>query len=132
MRPRAFQVSLPASPLLAPCPGGFTLAEILVALVLLAWGGLAVVAASAAAVRAVSAAEARERAATAARDRVEQLASHDCPSLQGGSVVDSSNGIRERWTGTPARNGVRLIVDTVEQLDRAAGRPLVLHRVLLC
>jgi prepilin-type N-terminal cleavage/methylation domain-containing protein len=111
---------------------GFTLTEIVVALLLLASGALALVAASAGTIRAVRAAEAQERATMAARDRVEQLASGGCSGLQHGSAVDSVLGLRERWTVTPTRNGVRLVTDTVEHIDPAMGRAVILHRLVLC
>lgn len=111
---------------------GFTLAEMVVALVLLAWGALALVAASAGAVRVVGAAEAQERATIAARERVEQLAARPCSSLRDGSSVDASLGLREHWTITPMRNGVRLATDTVEYTDHGAPRTVVLERLVVC
>jgi Tfp pilus assembly protein PilV len=111
---------------------GFTLAEIVVALVLLAWGALAVVAASIGAIRVVEAAEAQERATLAARQRVEQLASRRCSSLHDASSVDSSLAMRERWTITPPRNGVRLAIDTVEYTDHGVPRTVVLERLVVC
>jgi len=114
-------------------PHGFTLAESVVALVLLACGAAALAAASAGSIRALTSAEAEERAAIAARNRVEQLAARGCSSLDGGgAAVDSSAGLRERWTVAPMRNGVRLVTDSVDHLGAAVGRPIVLHRIVLC
>lgn len=123
---------LSACRLSPPATRGFTLAEVVVALVLLAWGALALVAASGGAVRAVGAAEAQARATMVARDRIERLASRDCSGLRDGGSVDSTLGVEERWTITPARHGVRLATDTVEYLDRNARRSVVLSRLLLC
>ncbi|MDQ3948883.1 MAG: hypothetical protein M3282_00920 [Gemmatimonadota bacterium] len=127
MRPRAFTSRFPP-----PASRGFTLAEIVVALVLLAWGALALVAASAGAVRAVGAAEAQERATAAARDRVELLAARDCSSLRDGSSIDSAHGVQERWTVTPIRNGARLLTASVEYTDRGAAHGVVLKRLIVC
>ena len=111
---------------------GLTLAEVVVALVLLQCGALALVAASAAAVRVVAAAEAQERATLAARDRLEQLALRACSTTQLETSADSSPGLRERWAVSPVRGGVRLAVDTVEYFDRDMTRALVLERLVLC
>lgn len=99
---------------------------------LLAWGALALVAASAGAVRVVGAAEAQQSATIAARERVEQLATGECAGPSDGSAVDSSLGLRERWTITPTRNGVRLATDSVEYTDHGAPRVVVLERLVVC
>jgi prepilin-type N-terminal cleavage/methylation domain-containing protein len=111
---------------------GFTLAEVIVALVLLACAALAAVSASAAGVRAIAEAERQERAVGAARDRVEQLASRDCSSLRAGATVDTADGIVERWTVSPIRNGARLVTDSVEYTDRGASRKVGAERLVLC
>jgi Tfp pilus assembly protein PilV len=115
-----------------PAARGFTLADIVVALTLLAWGALAAAAATAAAVRAVGSAESHAAATIAARNRVEHLASVPCSGLRSGSSADSSRGIRERWTVIRGRNGARLATDSVEYSDRGAVRLLVLHRLISC
>jgi prepilin-type N-terminal cleavage/methylation domain-containing protein len=126
-RSPASRIPLPAS---HSC--GFTLSEVILALVLLSCGAMALAAASGAAVRTVALAEAQERATIAARDRVERLSSRGCASLASGSSVDSTRGLRERWIVTAVRNGVRLITDSIEHLDRGRPRPLVLHRLVVC
>jgi Tfp pilus assembly protein PilV len=117
---------------LLPTPRGFTLAEIVVALMLLAWGALALVAATAAQIRAIGSAESQTAATTAARERVEYLASRPCADLRDGSSVDSSRHIREWWTVIRGRNGARLATDSVVYLDRGIPRALVLRRLILC
>jgi Tfp pilus assembly protein PilV len=111
---------------------GFTLSEVILALVLLSCGAMAIAAASTAAVRTVALGEAQERATIAARDRIERLASRGCSSLATGSSVDSTRGVRERWIVTPVRNGVRLVTDSVHYLDSGGRRPVVLHRLVIC
>jgi Tfp pilus assembly protein PilV len=114
-----------------PC-GGFTLAEVVVALMLLAWGALSIVAATAAAVRAIGSAESQMAATTAARNRLEHLAAVPCSDLRDGNIADSSHGTRESWTVTRGRNGARLATDSVEYADRGAIRVVVLRRLILC
>jgi prepilin-type N-terminal cleavage/methylation domain-containing protein len=121
-----------ASRLSRPASRGFTLAEVIVALALLAWGALSVVAATAAAVRAIGSAESQMAATTTARARVEDLASLRCSDLRDSSSADSSRGIREWWTVTRGRNGARLVTDSVEYADRGTTRLLVLRRMVLC
>jgi prepilin-type N-terminal cleavage/methylation domain-containing protein len=127
MRPRSSATRYPL-----PATRGFTLAEVIVALALLAWGALSVVAATAAAVRAVGSAESQMAATTAARARVEHLASLRCSDLRDGSSADSSRGIREWWTVSRGRNGARLVTDSVEYSDRGTTRVLVLRRLIVC
>jgi Tfp pilus assembly protein PilV len=125
---------VPAQQEAAPRPAqpGFTLAELVVALMLLAWGALALVAASASAVRTIGAAATQERATAAARDRLEQIAaSRDCLTMRDGDAVDSVNGIRERWTIT-GRGGTRLVTDSVDYADHGTTKSVALRRLVLC
>lgn len=111
---------------------GFTLAEIVVSLTLLAWGALALVAATAAQIRAIGSAETQAAATAAARDRVEYLASIPCSDLRSGSYVDSARGISEWWSVSRGRNGGRLATDSVVYRDLGGVRALVLRRLILC
>lgn len=110
---------------------GFTIVEIVVALTLLALGALAVVGAGASAARAVGSAEAQLHAMTVAQSRLEALASRGCGGATG-SAADSSSALREWWTVTPARNGLRLATDSVEYLHLGALRALVRRRLIVC
>jgi prepilin-type N-terminal cleavage/methylation domain-containing protein len=112
--------------------GGFTLPEVLLALTLLACGALALVAASATAIRTIAAAETQIIATAVARNRVEHLAAGGCSTLRGGTAVDSSRAMRERWTVSTSRNGAYLVTDTVEYAERDAVRRVVLERLVLC
>jgi type II secretory pathway pseudopilin PulG len=90
---------------------GFTLVESLVALVLLEFALLAVVATSAVAARELAEARRLERAHAAARTRVEVLAGTSCPSVVS-MTVDSAAGMVEHWW-VQAVGSQRLIVDSV-------------------
>lgn len=111
---------------------GFTIVEIVVALTLLVLGALAVVGAGASAARTVGSAEAQLHAMTVAQSRLEALASRGCGAATGGSAADSSSALREWWTVTPARNGLRLATDSVEYLHLGALRALVRRRLIVC
>ena len=115
-----------------PAAPGFTLAEVVVAVVLLAWGALALVAASGNAVRLVGEAVSQERATLAARHRVERLAARGCSALETGTGSESTLGLRERWTVTPVRNGVSLVAESLDYADRGRNRQVVVHRLIVC
>jgi prepilin-type N-terminal cleavage/methylation domain-containing protein len=111
---------------------GFTLVELLVALVLLSCGALGVVAAGAMAIRSSAAAESEVAATAAARARVEALAAGACSISRDTAGVDSSGSMREQWTVRISRNATRLVTDSVEYDDRFGRRAVVLHRLATC
>jgi Tfp pilus assembly protein PilV len=92
---------------------GFTLAELLVALLLLDCALLALVSTSAAITRWLGAAGAAAHAAAATIARVERLASQSCAAATAGSTVDA-RGMREWWTVRIDDNGTRLLTDSAE------------------
>ena len=110
----------------------FTLAEVVVALLLLACGGLALAAASAGAVRTVGSAEAHAFAVATATARVEQLAAGPCSELGDGTAVDTVRQVSERWVAGAEQNGARLITARLEQVDRGAVHRVVLRRLASC
>ena len=119
----------------APRPAsreGFTLVETLVALVLLSLGALGVVASSAMAFRSVTAAESELTATATARDRVELLAAIACSSWRDTVGVDSSGTTSERWAIRVARNGVRVVRDSLAYRGQSGRRTVVLHRLATC
>jgi prepilin-type N-terminal cleavage/methylation domain-containing protein len=111
---------------------GFSLAEVLVALVLLSGGALSVVAASAMAIRSNSAAAAEIAATSAARHRVELLAAGACRVARDTAGADSASSIRESWSIRVARNATRVVTDSVSYDDRFGRHSLALHRLATC
>ena len=111
---------------------GFTLAELIVALVILGCAAFALMTASASAIRAVGAAEAQTTATTVARRRIEQLASRECSALRNGDVVHVLTGIREWWSVDGSGNGVVLVTDSVEYSDRSGTHGIALQRLVVC
>src|ERR1700759_1026125 len=90
---------------------GFTLVELLVAVVLLNVGLLALVGASAALVRRHVAVRARSAAVRAASARLELLAASPCVASDGSAA--RPDGLDEYWSASPPANAVRDIADSV-------------------
>ena len=112
----------------APARRGFTIVEVLVAVMILSVGVLALASTAALTGRQIGEGSVRSRAASLALSRFEVVAARaaaGCNAIVpvGGSVARDSTlrGIRERWTITrPANNGTVVVVDTIT-LPRVAG-----------
>lgn len=111
---------------------GFTLAEVLLALTILASAAVVIVSVTGAGLRATGDARDRALAVAAARHRLETLAAAGCDSIVSGASTDSTSGLAERWIVQRLRNGVGLIADSVQYLVRGVSHSIVLHRVVLC
>lgn len=118
---------LPASRRLRP---GFTLTELLVALLLLDVGVLALVASGAAVVRELAAGTSKAIAIEAAQTRLERLAALACPLEATGSAPIAPSA-REWWSAT-TRQAVRELADSAEWLERGTRRALVLRTRVPC
>jgi prepilin-type N-terminal cleavage/methylation domain-containing protein len=94
---------------------GFTLAELLVAVVLVNVGLLALVGGSAAIVRRHTIVRARSNAAQIAKARIELLAATVCGATSGATsgATTSINGVVETWTVSALANGVRELSERV-------------------
>ena len=107
---------------------GFTIVEVLVAVIILSVGVLALASTAALTGRQIGEGGARSRAASLALSRFEVVAARaaaGCDAIVpvGGSVPRDSTlrGIRERWTITrPVNNGTVVVVDTIT-LPRVSG-----------
>lgn len=109
---------------------GFTLTELLVALLLVDIGVLALVASGAAVVRELSGGIARTLAIDAARTRIERLASLDCPVATSGSAVIAP-AVREWWSAT-THDGTRELADSAQWLERGSRRSIVVRTRIPC
>jgi prepilin-type N-terminal cleavage/methylation domain-containing protein len=110
---------------------GFTVVEVLVALIVVAIGLLGVAGASALALRASSAAL-RERAATTrARTRLAMLDAAGCASATDGELP-LGGGLVDHWTVGSAANGARMVEVRAQWDDVRRRRTLVLRSALLC
>ena len=106
---------------------GFTLVEVLVAVVLIDVGLLALVAGSALLVRQVNDFRLRNVALRAATNRLQQLGASPCAPASGTSVGD---GIREDWRVALSSSQSLDIRDSVT-VTACASRPVVVLRTRL-
>lgn len=104
---------------------GFTLVELLVALVLLNVGLIALVALSAALTRTGDDTRAAARAYRTASSRLERMASLPCAGAVSGSATPSA-GIAETFADTPEPNGTRLLRDSVAYVVPGRSRNVVI------
>ena len=111
---------------------GFTIAEVLVALVLLAVALLGVAGSSALAVRVTGSALRERRAALRGADRIAALRAQGCASARSGTATDAALALDERWTTTPAAGGVTLIDEQVRWRTVNGTRTLLLRSAILC
>lgn len=105
---------------------GFTLVEVLVALVLFEFAMLALSAVSATAARDLAAARVLERAGSVARNRVEQLSGGGCPPARAADT-SLSGGLREHWR-VEAAGPTRRISDSVTFAHPRGGTGFVIAR----
>lgn len=113
------------------CRRGFTIIEILVALVLLDVGLLALVGASAAITRNSRVTRTGMLALTTAVSRLERLASTPCGADRSG-MASGGNGITESWTETTGRNETRTLADSVRFPTSRASEVIVLTMGARC
>jgi len=116
-------------PKLASPKRGFSIIELLVAMMLVAIGMLALVGANTVLVRRRNEARRRLAAATAAANRLAQLANDRCAALSGSAIAQP--GLIEQWRVVPRANATREIVDSVQFGDRPV-HTLVLRTRLPC
>ena len=110
--------------------GGFTLVEVLVALLVFELGMLALTGVAAVAARDLASASRTARANALARNRVEALRSTSCPEPASGSA--SVGGTTERWRVSVEHNA-RRIADSVEfALPSGKVRRVVREAWVLC
>jgi prepilin-type N-terminal cleavage/methylation domain-containing protein len=112
--------------------GGFTIAEVLVALVLFAVALLGVAGSSALAVRVTGSALRERRAVQRAADRIAALRAQGCASARSGTATDVALALDEAWTISPTASGVTLIDERVRWRTVAGTRALLLRSAILC
>ena len=115
-----------------PHPGGITLVEVLVALVLVAAGLLGIAGSSALMMRHANDADLARRAVRGASLRLAELSSSGCAGARGGTAGDSPLGPQERWTVTGVGASVRFVDLAVEWPGRGSRRRLFVSGAILC
>lgn len=108
---------------------GFTLAEVLLAVILINVGLLALVAGSAVLIRQTTALRLRNAALRAATNRLEQLGAAPCGSSSGSATAAL---MREDWLLAPLANGVADVRDSVTFGIGAETHSIVLRTRVPC
>jgi prepilin-type N-terminal cleavage/methylation domain-containing protein len=111
---------------------GFSVIEVLFALVLVSIGLLGMAGSSALAVRSVAFAAREHHATRIAGARLARLIAAGCSAAQSGAVRDDATGVEERWTVDPPRNGAATVQVHAEWPEGVRRRALTLHGGLLC
>ena len=111
---------------------GFTIAEVLVALVLFAVALLGVAGSSALAVRVTGSALRERRAVQRGADRIAALRAQGCASARSGTATDAALALDESWTASPTAGGVTLIDEQVRWVTVKGPRTLLLRSAILC
>jgi prepilin-type N-terminal cleavage/methylation domain-containing protein len=111
---------------------GFTLIEVLVAVVLIDVGLLALVAGSAVLVRQAAELRMRNAALRAATNRVQFLGAGPCLATAGGAGGSNAGALREEWSVSLQANNVREVLDRVTFTVGGDTRAVVLRTRLPC
>jgi Tfp pilus assembly protein PilV len=110
---------------------GFTVVEVLVALVVITVGLLGVAGASTSALEGANAALRERTATTRARTRLALLAGGGCAAAADGEVR-AGEAVVERWSVGSIVNGVRLVEARAQWDDIRRRRTVLLAGALLC
>jgi prepilin-type N-terminal cleavage/methylation domain-containing protein len=110
---------------------GFTVVEVLVALIVVAVGLLGVAGTAAIALRSSSAATREQLAVSRARTRLALLESAGCSRAASGERLHHA-GLLDRWIVGPLTNRVRLVHVSADWDDTGRRRTLTLRSALLC
>jgi type II secretory pathway pseudopilin PulG len=110
---------------------GFTIVELLIALVLLDVGLLALVGLAASIVRDADGSRIRSNALSVASARLERMASLACQG-GGSGVAQPSAGVTEWFSESPSPNDTRIITDSVAFVTARGVRTFVLRTGARC
>jgi Tfp pilus assembly protein PilV len=125
MRPRSVCRTSRAS-----SPTGFTLVEVLIAIMVIEIGLLALTASSAVVIREIAVVRARAAALEMARNRIEEIAAAPCAPTSGSFT--GTNGFHEAWSAQLVPVATREIRDTVAFTFQRVVRSVVLHTRTVC
>ena len=111
---------------------GFSIVEVLVALVLVTIGLLGIAGNCALAIRVTAVAARERRAAQRASDRIAELTSQGCASARSGSSPAPSAGMSEQWTVGAVVNGVALVDARASWAAPSGARSVLLRSATVC
>ena len=111
--------------------GGFTIIELVVAIIIITVGVLALATGSAGVAKQMRAGNQSSLAAVIAQSRMETIRSLGCSSLANGSAT--TRGMTEKWTVTWVSSRSRAVTESVTYVPRATvSRKLGLRSVVPC
>jgi type IV pilus assembly protein PilV len=109
---------------------GFTLVELLVAMIIFAVGMLGLAATAGSVTRMMGGARRQTIAAQVAQSRIERLRASPCTALTGGS--ETVRGVTNIWTVTAVTRGVNVTDSVVFATSRGGTRSRVYKTTLSC
>ena len=111
--------------------GGFTIIELVVAIIIMTVGVLALATSSAGVVKQMRAGNQAGLAAVVAQARLEAIRSQGCASLSSGSAT--TRGMTEKWTISFLSSRARAVTESVTYVPRArVSRTVGLRAVVPC
>ena len=108
---------------------GFTLVELIAAIIILVIGVLGLASTAAVVMRQITGSSMQTRAAIMAQSRLERLRSVNCAAMTAGSAT--RNGITETWRFGPANRAAWMMV-TVSWAERSATRSVTFTSQRTC
>lgn len=117
---------------------GFTIIEVMIAIVVLGVGVMALVGSSAMVTRMIGAGRTSTEAVEIANSRIEYLrraaysTATPCTHAQFAAGTSSGTGYTEKWTITTQPNSIRVVTDSVIYRTTRGPRPFVLTTSILC
>lgn len=117
---------------------GFTIIEVMIAIIVLGVGVMALVGSSAMVTRMIGAGRSSTEAVEIANSRVEQLrraaysTTPPCTHTDFAAGTAAGTGYTEKWTITTQANSIRVITDSVVYRTTRGARPFVLTTSILC
>ena len=111
---------------------GFTVVEVLVALMLVSIGLLAVAGSTTLALRTTLDAARRRDAAQRIASRFAQLAGAGCALATAGAAADTSHALSEQWYVAPRVNGLAMVTDSVRWMSARGPISFALTSAITC
>lgn len=111
---------------------GFSIVDVLVALMLIAVGLMGLAGSTTLALRTTLDAAHRREAAARVSSRLAQLEAAGCARAAGGFAADSSRQIAERWTVAARINGFSTVTDQVDWMSARGARSFALTSAIPC